>query len=644
MSSFSKSSKGSPPAVVRIGCYSAFWGDSVAAAAQLIKHSPSSQPPLDFLTADYLAEVTMGILAKRAAKDLPGYVDEFVRLVMKPLLPTLVRNGTRVVTNAGGLDPLGLKAALEELIADLGLPGIKVAAVVGDNLLTDANIHSCCDLVPFSPTNAVGAAAVADADAIPKTKDFVSLNAYTGAFPIAAALDQGAHIVVTGRVVDSALIVGPLIHSFGWSLTDYDRLAAGSLVGHLLECGTQATGGNFTDWRMSSSTANGSPGWAFMGYPIAEVSATGDAVITKLPGTGGVVNRLSVGEQMVYEVLDPRAYLLPDVTLDMTAVTLTEVGHHRVAVRGARGMPPPPTLKVSGIVNGPYVLTAELLIAGVDAHEKAMAVGAAIVARVNKMLPTATGIKEPIEHVQIEALGSEVLFGAHAQVPASREVVLRICATHTNRMALGILAMELAPSATSMSPAITGAGAGRPTPTRQLRHISALIPKERVTAAVHLTGQSQPSQFTFASATAPKGSASNVSDPPFARPTVANPWQMLRVPLLSLAVARSGDKGDACNIGVLARSPDLYPYLIDALTAERVYSHFAHLVKGTVVRHLVPGVHGLNFILTKALGGGGLSSLRIDRQGKTYAQMLLASFTVEVPAEVVGKLGLIGKL
>ncbi|KAI9187873.1 hypothetical protein H9P43_002264 [Blastocladiella emersonii ATCC 22665] len=613
---------------VRIGCYSAFWGDSVAAAAQLIR-TPHTVAPLDYVVADYLAEVTMGILAKRMARNAPGYVDEFVRFVIQPLLPTIVKNKIRIVTNAGGLDPVGLKIAIEEAAEAAGLADkVVVAAVTGDNLMGVKGAPPA-NLLPFSPTN--------DgmfADAIPAHDELVSINAYTGAFPVARALDAGATIVVTGRVVDSALVVGPLISEYGWAAHDYDQLAAGSLVGHLLECGCQATGGNFTDWQLSA------PGWSNMGYPIAEVDARGDATITKLPGTGGVVSRLSVGEQMVYEVLDPRKYLLPDVTLDLADVVLTETAPDRVRVTGARGFPPTDTLKVSAITAGDFTMTAELLIAGHDARRKAEAVGNAIVARTNRLLLTTLGVREPITRVRIECLGSEELYGPHRRdrLAGAREVVLRLTAAHPDRRALGLLAMELAPSATCMAPGITGAGSGRPRPSRQLRHISALVPRSAVRPEYHVASRS-PCAVPFAE---PR-SAAVVTDVVHlelhtAPADAAAAGDTIHVPLICLAVGRSGDKGDVSNIGILARDPAFYPLLCEYLTADRVHAHMKHLVAGRVDRFTLPGSHALNFVLTQALGGGGLASLHIDRQGKTYAQVLLSSITVPVPRELVGRL------
>ncbi|RKP25160.1 hypothetical protein SYNPS1DRAFT_22836 [Syncephalis pseudoplumigaleata] len=360
--------------IVRIGCYSAFWGDSVTAAEQLVRHA---DPPLNYLVADYLAEVTMGILARkreqaaaRSAKSAAsrggggggGYVEEVITFVIQRLLPLCIEHGTTIITNAGGLDPMACKAAIEAAIEamDIASPP-KVAASAGDKGE---------DVLPQQ---------------LPDSARVLSLNAYTGAWPIVEALRGGAQIIVTGRAADSALVLAPLAYEFDWRPTgDWDRLAAGSLAGHIIECGCQATGGNFTDWRLSAQSGHG--GWANMGYPIVECRADGSFVVTKPPRTGGVVSVGSVGEQMVYEVLDPGAYLLPDVVVDLRLVTLQQQGPDRVAVRGVRGRPPTPWIKVSGVHVDGYKMSGELVIGGLDAREKALAVGDAILRRTRVIL------------------------------------------------------------------------------------------------------------------------------------------------------------------------------------------------------------------------------------------------------------------
>jgi len=299
---------------VRIGSCSGFWGDSLDGARQLVDSGG-----IDYLVGDYLAEITMSLLVRARLKDPAlGYTPDFIEAVA-PLLPEIARKGIRVVVNAGGLNPAGCAAALAQAASAAGVE-LRIAVVEGDDLMPEVDaIRARAPVEMFS-----GAAFPARA---------VSMNAYLGARPIAAALGAGAQVVITGRCVDSALALGPLLHEFGWSAADHDLLSAGSLAGHLIECGVQGTGGLFTDWDQV-------PGWADMGFPIAECRADGSFVIAKPEGTGGLVTPASVCEQMLYEIGDPGAYLLPDVTCDWTQVRFAQSGVDRVTVTGARGRAP----------------------------------------------------------------------------------------------------------------------------------------------------------------------------------------------------------------------------------------------------------------------------------------------------------------
>ncbi|KAI9594869.1 hypothetical protein BDF19DRAFT_414265 [Syncephalis fuscata] len=637
--------------VVRIGCYSAFWGDSVTAAEQLVRHA---DPPLDYLVADYLAEVTMGILARKrqqlAAKQKGvasgasqvargGYVEEFITFVIKRLLPTCIANNTTLITNAGGLDPLACKEAIEAAMHDMDIASPpKVAAIYGDDLLNRTDVYEA--LQPFAHVQHTESQGDTGEDLLPnqlsKNSRIVSLNAYTGAWPIVKALQDGARIIVTGRAADSALVLAPLAYTFGWQQTgDWDRLAAGSLAGHIIECGCQATGGNFTDWKQSARSEHG--GWANMGYPIIECREDGSFVVTKPPRTGGIVSVGSVGEQMVYEVLDPGAYLLPDVIVDLRLVTLQQQGKDRVEVRNVRGRPPTPWIKVSGVYVDGYKMSGDLVIGGLQAREKALAVGDAVLRRSSKILKE-LGMDD-FRHTNIEVIGSEHTYGPHARVGGSREVVLRIVVVHDNPQALRIFGMELAPSATCMAPGITGSGSGRPHPQPQLTHFASLIPRDLISCEAAV-GDKPPVTIAFHS----EAHVDSAVPPPLPAETV--PHQLspaglddhhgstVQIPLIRLCYGRSGDKGDTSNIGLIARNPDFYPLLLREVTAASVKHYMSHLCQGDVFRFELPGIHALNFVLTRSLGGGGLSSLNIDRQGKTYAQMLL-SMPIAVPRSLL---------
>ena len=359
----------------------------------------------------------MGLLARRSriasksrqiTPQTSGYIGEFLSYVLSPLLPQILQKKIKIITNAGGLDPVGLKNLIENHCLERGIKGVKVAAVSGDDLLPllgkDDFRRGNGLTKEFDPLNGS------------KGEEFsmdglLSLNGYLGAEGIIHALSAGANIVVTGRIVDSALVLGPLAYSYKWNLSpnspNMDLLASASLAGHIIECGAQCTGGNFTDWKQGAFSSYG--GWSNMGYPIVEFFPTGEFVVTKPDKTGGVVSRLSVAEQMLYEVLDPANYLLPDVNLDLTSVTLTQVGENKVLVKGARGRGPTEWIKCTAIRQEGYKVEGALLIPGFEARKKAIILGEALLNRANMILKR-MGINE-IKEYRIETPGAEEMFG-----------------------------------------------------------------------------------------------------------------------------------------------------------------------------------------------------------------------------------------
>lgn len=587
-----------------IGAASGMWGDASLATPQLI-----GTGRLDYIVYETLAEITMAIMtrAKQKSAEL-GYAVDIVNPILRQALPEIHRQGIKVVTNAGGVNPAACAEALRGIARELDLP-LRIATVEGD------------DLMPLlGDLRAAGLAEMTRGTPVPERP--ISMNAYLGAMPIADALDAGADIVITGRCVDSALVLGPLIHEFGWQPQDLDLLAQGSLAGHLLECSTQVTGGLMTDWEEV-------PRWVNMGFPVGECHADGSFVITKPDGTDGIVTVKSVTEQILYEIGDPRRYLLPDVVCDFSQVRLEGDGPDRIRVTGARGLPPPPSLKACAQEQDGWRLTAMLMVGGRDAAPRAERAGAAILDRARLVLRDAN--LPDFRETSIEALGAEASYGPHARTRDTREAVLKLAAHHDEKVALDVLAREFPSIGMSMAQGATAGGGGRARPTPFIRLHSFLVPRFMVPPRIVLEGEEVPARSL---------PADLFQDPPPAQdpdiaPEPAPEGPVETLPLLALAYARSGDKGDISNIGIAARHPDFLPLIAREVTADRVRAFLAHLVRGPVRRFSLPGLQAFNFVLEEALGGGGTASLRYDPQGKGMGLMLL-EMPVAVPAELAG--------
>lgn len=588
---------------VRIGGASGFWGDSMVAAPQLVKGGQ-----LDYLVFDYLAETTMSILASARAKNPElGYATDFVDIAMKPVLAEIQRQNIKVVSNAGGINPHGCAAALRAAAEARGIT-LRIAVIEGD------------DVSPLMPTlRERGTRDMFTGEALPEK--VLSANAYLGAAPIAAALAAGAQVVITGRCVDSAVTLGPLMHEFGWQPGDHDLLASGSLAGHIIECGCQATGGLHTDWEDI-------PDWAHIGYPIVECHADGSFVVTKPEGTGGKVISANVAEQMLYEIGDPGAYLLPDVSCDFRDVTITQQGENRVHVSPAKGRAPTSQYKVSATQLDGFRCAGSMVMIGIDAEKKARRTAEAIIERTSDILRE--GGLPPFTSTYIEVIGCETLYGPHARTRHVREVMMRVVANHPQKAALAMFAREIAPSGTSWAPGTTSPGGGRPAVSPLIKPFSFLLDKTSLPLKFVLDGEPHPVDVT--------SGASSVAHFPPPRPAdwsdQGQPLETVR--LIDLAYGRSGDKGNISNIGLIARRPEWLPLLWDRLQPEIVGAYFKHLPAGKVTRFYLPGTASMNLLVHDALDGGGPSSMRMDPLGKGMAQMLL-DIELQVPQAVAAE-------
>ena len=582
---------------LRVGCASGFWGDTREGARQLVERGS-----IDYLVFDHLAEITMALLARiKAKKPEAGFVPDLIETVA-PLLPEIMKRGIKVVANGGGMNPQAAADALKARAEALGV-NPRIAVVVGDDVLPLTAHGELTDMFTGQP--------------VPQR--LTSANAYLGARPIAQALALGADIVITGRCVDSAVLLGPAIHEFDIAAEDDDRLSAMSLAGHLVECGVQVTGGIFTDWQDV-------PGWEEMGFPIAVLRDDGSFDITKSEKTGGLVSPLSVAEQMLYEIDDPAHYRLPDVVCDWRDVTLTQTGPDVVTVQGCKGRAPTGLLKVSATALDGFRVMSTITIIGRDAARKAQRTGEAILARARHLM-RARGFDDFTE-TSIEIIGAGTVYGDDARASTARDVVLKIGARHPDEKALNILAAEIVPAATAMAQGLTGFFAGRPNVAPVFRGYSFLIPADAVSPIILFEGR-------------------EYAVPPLApRPTHAVEAKpalqsdrsgTIAVPLIKLAVGRSGDKGNNANIGIIARKPAYLPFIKAALTADAVKQFFAVTGVTHVDAYELPGIAALNFVLHDSLGGGGIVSLRIDPQGKGFAQMVM-DFPVPVPAALAQEL------
>ena len=574
---------------IHIGGASGYWGESAMATPQLL-----SCKKLDYLVYDYLAEITMSIMAQAKAKDASrGYATDFIDHVLKPNIEEIAKNKVKVISNAGGINPEECGRIIRKIVKEKKL-NLKVAIISGDNLIENlSKISKKKNKDMFSGAD------------FPKNSDIMSINAYLGAFPIAKALDEGADIIITGRCVDSAVTLAACIHEFSWKRSDLDALASGSLAGHILECGPQATGGNFTDWEKVDDISN-------IGYPIAEIYQDGSFTITKPDNTGGLINIGTVSEQMLYEIGDPKAYILPDVICDFSEVKIIQVDKNKVHVSASKGYAVPNSYKTCLTYKDGYRSGNYLTFYGENSTKKAQKFADAAIDRTKKRI-TSSNLGE-FEAISTEILGSESQFGNNHE---SLEVVLKIASKHKNKQAIEIFLKEISGLSLATPPGLSSfTGSGRAKPSPIIRLFSYLTLKSDVKIKIDLDTK----QEIFSDKIPAK------TNKAFQRvfPKKAEQTEV-EIVLKKLAWGRSGDKGNKANIGLIARKPEYIPYIWHSLTEKKLCEIFQHFLgpKSTIERFYLPGSNSINILISDVLDGGGMASIRNDPQAKGFAQILL---------------------
>ena len=590
---------------IRIGNAGGYWGDDLDALRRQLTGGP-----LDYITMDFLAEITMSILRKQQLKNpAMGYAGDFLTQ-LETCLPLIVQKKVKVITNAGGINPVGLGRKIIELARKQGFD-LKVGVVYGDDVSGRlAELTAGGEKFTNMETGAEFGPIMARVSCA---------NVYLGAEPVVAALAAGCQIIVTGRVTDTGITLAPMIHEFGWAMDDWDRLAAGIVAGHIIECGAQGSGGNITDWQDVPSFHN-------MGYPIIEMEPSGEFIVTKHKRTGGLVCEKSVKEQLVYEMGDPAQYISPDGVAFFNTINVSEDGPDRVRISGVRGGPAPAMFKVSMAYEDGWKADGEVLISGPDVAAKAATVADIFWRKVgHKFAKTNTAL-----------VGTGSIWPERLSDYEANEIYLRfgVCdpdVAKLNDFSKALPALILAgPSGMAVSTR------GRPRPQQVVAYWPALMRRDGVKAVVETfdtAGGKSRKTISFP-VRGEIGEPVRSDVRPGPRQPVKATGAVKAMTLRRLCYARSGDKGDTCNVGVLARSPQVYQWLRGYLTAARVKAFFAGKVHGPVTRFELDNLQGLNFLLEQSLGGGGTTSLLVDPQGKTMSQALL-EMPVKVPASLL---------
>ena len=589
---------------IRIGNAGGYWGDDLSAMRRQLEGGP-----LDYITMDFLAEITMSILQRqrKAQSDL-GYAVDFLKQ-LDDCLPLIVKKNVRVISNAGGINPIGMGRRIVDMAKAKGLD-IKVGIVYGDDIVN--NLYELTAAGERFTNMETGE------DFFDVRSRISSANIYLGAEPVVKALEQGCQIVVTGRVTDTGITLAPMIHEFGWAMDDWDKMAAGIVAGHIIECGAQGSGGNITDWKEVKTFNN-------IGYPIIEMESSGDFVVTKHPRTGGKVSEKTIKEQLVYEMGDPSNYISPDGVARFDTVQLKEEGKDRVRVHGIKGRPEPDFLKVSMSFEDGWKANGAVLISGPDVKQKAKIIADIFWKKLN----------HKYEAKRTDLIGGGSIWPLELSDYEPNEALLRFAVRDKDEKKVRDFGIALSTLILSGPAGMAVTAGGRPKPSRVIAYWPALMHRSRVIAkvlAIDTGGHEDFEEIAF-----PIRVQSVPKDPGEKDKSGKNrtkpAGKTVEAKLQDVCYARSGDKGDTVNIGVLARSPQVYDWLVDYLTADRVKKFFKGICNGKVTRFELDNLNGLNFLLDETLGGGGTKSLMIDPQGKTLAQAIL-QMPIKVPSSL----------
>jgi hypothetical protein len=573
---------------------SGFFGDRLAAAAEMVRGGP-----IDVLTGDYLAELTMALLFRlRLKSPEAGYAPTFLKQ-MEEVMGECLDRKIKVVSNAGGLNPRGLAQELLKIAEKLGLHP-KIACIEGDDLMPRLGALQEAG-EPFVHLDK--GTSLKDAGAVP-----ITANAYLGGWGIAEALKRGADIVVSGRVADASLVMGPAAWWFGWRRSDWDKLAGAAVAGHVVECGAQATGGNY-------SFIDEVPSFLKVGYPIAEIFSDGSSVITKHPGTGGLVSVDTVKAQLLYEVREP-AYLTPDVTARFDTIRISQEAPERVRITGVLGTPPPETTKVCINCLGGYRNSMTIVLTGLDIEKKARIFEDALFDSLGGRGQYAV---EEVQLVRSDKDDPETNDEAFAYLRVS---VMDRDQKKVDKFSSKIVELGLAniPGFTATAPPAKG--------TPAILHWPALVSGRHITQKILIDGEEFSVGFVPAESSVPAPEVEKTPIPPVPS------GKMARLPFGRVFATRSGDKGGNANLGVWGKSPEAYAFLKEFLTVEKLKELLKDMRGYTIERYEFPNLFAVNFYIRGVLGEGVAASLRSDPQAKTLGEYLRAK-TVEVPEAII---------